>query len=470
MKENESAADNAFRDQLYNVDTSGRRVGFFPKRPKGKLYKNRSIVATILLIIFFSTPWIRIGGEPMLLLNVLERKFIIFGSIFWPQDFLLFGIFAVTFIVFIILFTVVFGRLWCGWACPQTIFLEMVYRKIEFWIEGDSAAQRRLSKADWSMAKFRKRVLKHSIFVGIAFLVSNTVLAYVIGTEQLMLYLREGPFSHLITFIVILINTGAFYFVFAWFREQACTMVCPYGRLQGVMLDSNSVVISYDYKRGEPKGKISRKAELNEEKGDCIDCKQCVAVCPTGIDIRHGTQLECVNCTACIDACDEIMVKVKRPVGLIRFASFNQIEAGEKFKFGARPIAYTVVLVGLLSVLGFLIASRTDMETNIFRAPGSMFSEAADGTISNIYTVKVVNKSMDERYISFKLVNEVGSLRIAGADSLLIPANGTANGALLLDIPAEQTTGGGISKEILVLEKGEVKEKITVRFMAPARK
>lgn len=462
-------ADTSFRDQLYNTDTSGRRVGFFPKRPKGKLYTWRGIFSLFLLAIFFGTPWISVGDESFMLFNILERKFIILGQVFWPQDTLVFVIGFITLIVFIILFTVAFGRLWCGWACPQTIFLEMVYRRIEYWIEGDAPAQRRLAKEGMSWKKFRKRALKHSIFVGIAFLVSNTVLSYVVGKDELFLMMKAGPAEYPMIFVAVVANTAAFYFIFAWFREQACIFVCPYGRLQSVLLDSNTMVISYDYKRGEPRGRISRKAELNEGKGDCIDCRQCIAVCPTGIDIRNGTQLECVNCTACIDACDDIMEKVKRPKGLIRFASSNQIESGKKWKLNTRVLAYSGLLTVLAGILVTLLLTRSDFSATVLRASGATYSETAEGNYSNIFTLKIINKSRRDREFTVGLDEEYagGTLKLIGSDVVKVEGGDGSSAVFMVDLPPDLVNEYSFKIPVHIYEKGEKVETLKARFTGP---
>ena len=332
-----------FRDHISTISEDGDRAWIYPKKPKGKHYNKRTIVSIVLLALLFGGPFMKIAGHPLMLFNVLQRKFIVFGVPFWPQDFFLFVLAMLTFFVFIILFTAIFGRVWCGWACPQTIFMELVFRKIEYAIEGDSTQQKVLNKAPWTTDKIKKKFFKHGIFFILAFLIANTFLAYIIGIDDLKLLVTEGPASHMGGFIALVVFTGAFYGVYARFREQACLVVCPYGRLQGVLLDRNSVVIAYDYVRGEPRGKMHK----NEERkfGDCIDCHACVHVCPTGIDIRNGTQLECVNCTACIDACDDVMDKVGLNKGLIRYASENSIAQKEKFKITTRVIGYSACLL-----------------------------------------------------------------------------------------------------------------------------
>ena len=336
----ETPDNEKFRDSIGTINQEGKRSWIFPKKPEGKYYKYRTWVSYGLLLFLFAAPFVKINGNQFLMFNVLERRFNIFGFPFWPQDFHLFVISMIIGVVFIILFTVAFGRIFCGWICPQTIFLEMVFRRIEYWIDGDRGKQIRLAKQAWNAEKIRKRVLKWSIYFVISFLIANIFLAYLIGSDQLLRYIIEGPAANASTLISLLIFTGVFYFIFAWFREQVCIIACPYGRLQGVLLDKKSIVVAYDYKRGE-KEEGRAKYRKNEDreatgKGDCIDCSQCVHVCPTGIDIRNGTQLECVNCTACIDACDAMMEKVDLPKGLIRYASEENIAEKKKFTFNPR--------------------------------------------------------------------------------------------------------------------------------------
>ena len=339
---------DSFRDSIATIDDKGKRSWIFPKKPSGIFYKYRTYVSWFLLAFLLAAPFIKINGNQFLLFNVLERRFNIFGFPFWPQDFHLLVVSMIIGVVFIALFTVVYGRVFCGWVCPQTIFLEMVFRKIEYWIDGDRGAQIRLTKQEWTPEKIRKRVLKHSIFFIFSFIIANVFLAYLVGSDRLFEIITDNPFEHLSGLIAILIFTAVFYFIFAWFREQVCVIACPYGRLQSVLLDNKSIVVAYDYKRGEKEAGRA-KFKKNEDrpttgKGDCIDCHQCVDVCPTGIDIRNGTQLECVNCTACIDACDFMMEKVELPKGLIRFASEDNIAKGEKPQFTPRMKGYTAVL------------------------------------------------------------------------------------------------------------------------------
>jgi len=240
------------------------------------------------------------------------------------------------FLTGIIFFTTAFGRLWCGWTCPQTVMMEMVFRKLEYLIEGDSHEQRALAQAPWTGKKIAKKVIKHALFFGLSFIIGNTLLSYIIGTETLFHIITDNPLNHLTGLTFMLLFSLLFYAIFARFREQACTFICPYGRLQAALLDENSVVVAYDHKRGEKRGRLNRSQSWEDRRaqggGDCVDCRQCVVVCPTGIDIRNGTQMECVNCTACIDACDNVMDKIGRSRGLIRYASLDGIERGERLK------------------------------------------------------------------------------------------------------------------------------------------
>lgn len=459
---------DAYRDQLYNVDASGRRVGFYPRRPKGRFYNKRKIFSGFLLVLFFALPWLRWNGEPFLMMNFLERKFIVFGFPFFPQDFLLLALLVVALFFFIFAFTSVLGRIWCGWGCPQTIFLELVYRRIEYWIDGDSSKQRKLAKADWTTEKIWKRSLKHTLFALVALAVSHTVIGFIIGMDQIIAY-YQAPFAdNILFFLILLVNGGAFYFIFAWFREQACIYICPYGRLQSVLLNEKSLVISYDHVRGEPRGKLKKK-DPNPDQGDCIDCKACVAVCPTGIDIRNGTQLECVNCTACIDACDDIMDKINKPRGLVRYASQEMIESGKKFKVTTQAYVYAAAMIGIIVLFGILLAGSGDLHTKLLRSPGQTYTMTAEGNVTNLYTVQFINKSTETRDLSFRLASHSGgTIMLLGSDSNLeIPSSGTAGGSLLIELPSDQVEGLNFEVEIEILENSEVIKTVTTQFNGP---
>lgn len=425
--------DANYRDRLATVDAKGRRKWIFAKKPKGTLTKYRRALAYFLILVLFGTPFVKIGGEPFLLFNVLERKFIIFGTQFFPQDFHLAFLAMITLIVFIILFTVVFGRLWCGWACPQTIFMEFVYRQLEYWIEGPPAAQRRLREQDWGVEKTLKVGGKHVVFYAIAFLISNVFLSYIIGVDQLKAIVTDNPINHIGGLSAMLIFSGIFYFIFAFFREQVCTLVCPYGRLQGVLLDSDSIAVAYDHKRGENRS-VFRKNENRAEvgKGDCIDCKRCVQVCPTGIDIRDGGQLECINCTACIDECNTVMTSMKKPEGLIRFDSAKGIETGKKFSFTPRNVAYMVVLGILMGIFTTLLLTKSKVEAVFVRTYNTVYQEQPNNQISNMYNYKFVNKSSEELPLTVKLESHPGTIKFVGADSIVVKPGEIKEGVIFV--------------------------------------
>ncbi|MET3113741.1 cytochrome c oxidase accessory protein FixG [Pedobacter sp. CG_S7] len=371
---------------------SQKREWIYPRIIKGKIYQYRSAVSYFFLALLFAAPFIKLNGEQLILLNVVERKFVFFGVIFWPQDFYLFVLALLTFIVFVVLFTVVFGRVFCGWACPQTIFMEMVFRKIENWIEGDYLKQKKLNEGPLTNDKVIKKTLKHGIFFLISFFIANIFLAYIIGTNALFKIITEPIEAHLSGFISICLFTFVFYLVFSRVRELVCILACPYGRLQGVLLDNQSIIVAYDYERGEPRGKINKKED--NHLGDCIDCKLCVQVCPTGIDIREGTQMECINCTACIDACDMVMEKIDRPLRLIGFKSEDEIKLKQPFKLSNRIFGYSAVLIILMSVLSYLLISRSDVKATILRASGTLYQmRDKDKTVSNLYNAELVNKT-----------------------------------------------------------------------------
>jgi cytochrome c oxidase accessory protein FixG len=456
-----------FRDHISTVNEDGKRVWIFPKRPKGSYYNKRKIVSYLLLAFLFSAPHIRLNNEPLLLFNIIDQKFVIFGSIFWPQDMYLLALSFILFIIFIIVFTIIFGRLFCGWACPQTIFMEMVFRRIEYWIEGDYKEQIRLKNAPWSTAKVAKRIAKHSAFLLISFLIANTFLAYIIGSEHLWSIQTSNIKHHLGGFISISIFSLVFYGVFAWLREQVCTTICPYGRLQGVLLDRNSMVVGYDHIRGESRAKIHKNEDRAAAgKGDCIDCNHCVHVCPTGIDIRNGTQLECTNCTACIDACDEMMVAVGLPTNLIGYKSIDSIEKNTGFQWTRRVKAYTILLIALLAVLITLLITRKDFETEIMRQRGSTYTITSDGLITNIFDISILNKTHDNFKLTFKC-NEPG-VKIETVDKKIILKSGQQiEERILIKAANRKFTDGVLKIKIQVFGNGRLIETKKTKIIGP---
>lgn len=409
-----------------NESVIKQHTRIYAKKPSGKLFRLRQTVGYLLLAFFVVAPFIKVSGNPLLMFNILDRKFSIFGTMFYPQDLYIFVFGMLIIMVGIVLFTAIYGRVWCGWTCPQTVFMELVFRRIEYMIEGDWIQQRRLDEGPDSDMRAVKKISKHAIFLFISFFISNIFLAYVIGIDDLLKIATDPIGNHIIGFISIIVFTLIFYSVFAHIREIVCTTICPYGRLQGVLLDEQSITVAYNATRGEPRGKLTAKS--SGRVGDCIDCKLCVHVCPTGIDIREGIQMECVSCTACIDACDTVMEKIDKPKRLIGFYSAKQLsgEKSEKYAVG-RTITYTSILLLLISIFGVLLHNRSVIDGRILRAKGSGYQFIEEERVSNLYTLELMNKSGKEMpfvlepidpEIELKLVNNISKLKKDGSATI----------------------------------------------------
>lgn len=489
----EDNTQDSFRDRISTIDEKGDRKWIYPKKPKGRYYTYRSIVAYILIVFLIIAPFIKIKGNQMLLFDVFERKFIILGVVFTPQDLHLFAIGSIALIFFVILFTFVFGRLFCGWVCPQTVFMEMVYRRIEYWIEGDARSQIKLNKAPWTPGKIFKKTLKHLIFALIAIFIINILLSYVVSMDRLLDMISSPVTSNWSFFVAVAFLSFMFYFIFAFFREQVCTNVCPYGRMQGVLLVDDSIIVQYDYGRGENRGTTKQRkqndkpglnlvekltseiieAKVNrgiaeDEWGDCIDCNQCVIVCPTGIDIRNGTQLECVNCTACMDACDEVMEKVGKPKGLIRYDSYNGIQSGRDRLITKRGWGYVAVLGIILTVFTVIFLNRSPVEAVILRTPGMTYQELGENQISNLFNYKLINKTTyDLTDVSLKLTNIEGTVEYIGGNMPDIPNLGRSEGSFFVKLDKSVLTGQSM-KLVFELYSGEEKiDDANTNFLGP---
>lgn len=374
-------------DKLSTLDDRGTRRLVYPADATGRWSRLKPWVYAVLIAVYVALPFVHIGGHPAIHIDIADRQFFLFGSTFNAQDFYL-AFFLLSGIGFgLIVVAALWGRVWCGWACPQTVFLDGVFRRIERWIEGPAAVRKRRDEGPWTGDKIVRKAAKHAIYVVLAVVIAHVFLAYFTSVDKLGAMITEGPVAHPTTFIWAVAVTVVIYGNFWWFREQLCIVVCPYGRLQSVLQDEDTINVQYDHVRGEPRGKATQQGF-----GDCVDCRRCVAVCPTGIDIRHGHQLECIGCSYCIDACDEIMVKLNRPTGLIRYDSQRAIEEGGKRRFW-RPrvfVYFFAALVGL--VVAAVVMSRNDaFEANLFRNQGVPYS-VHDGIVENGARIHVVNK------------------------------------------------------------------------------
>ncbi len=430
----------SFRNHLPNVDDSNKRKWIYAKKPNGRFHKYRIWITTLFLTILIGLPFLKINGRPLLLLNIFERKFIILGSIFWPQDTSLLIFLLLIFFLFIILFTVAFGRVWCGWACPQTLFMEMVFRKIEYLIEGDYHQQMKLNKGPKDFNYVWRKTVKHFIFILISAIIAHTVMAYLIGIDETFKIITHSPSENMEGFIGLLVFSVIFYLVFTIVREVACTVICPYGRLQGVLINKDTSIIAYDYNRGEPRRKI-KKGDETTKKGDCVDCTLCVHVCPTGIDIRNGAQMECVNCTACIDACDDVMIKTHKPKGLIRYASLHQLQGKISKKINIRTVAYSSVLTILIGIFLILVFTRSDIETTVLRVPGQLYKKTETGDYTNMYNIQVVNKTYDVKDLEFKLLNSMGTIKLVGSTDFMLESQSKKEGIVIVQLPKDELKG-----------------------------
>jgi cytochrome c oxidase accessory protein FixG len=447
-----------FRNELASVAPDGRRRWIYARQPAGRFYRARTLVSVCLLAFLFAAPFVRFNGLPLVLLNVIERRFVLFGVIFWPQDFYLVVLIAIAVLVTLVLSTATIGRVWCGWLCPQTVFMEMVFRKIEFLIEGSAAQQMRRDRGPWHVDRVWRTGLKHAVFFGLSFAIANVFLAYIIGAEALRAIVTAPPREHLVGLTAITLFSGVFYAVFARFREQACVLACPYGRVMSSLIDRHTITVTYDTGRGEPRGRLVRgtavragaEADTDARRGDCVDCFQCVTVCPTGIDIRNGVQLECVNCTACMDACDDVMQRLQRRRGLIRLTSHEAVSRGSHADrrrrlwwhwLTPRIAAYaTVWLVLVFSVSG-LVAARPDLDILILRQAGTLFGTENNGAIVNLYTVQVFNRAAATRNLAIAVRSpEDATVTLLGPLTRVSPY-ALQEGRVLVSVPKRKLSG-----------------------------
>ena len=463
--------DEDFRNSVGTMDQAGKRKWVFPRKPKGKYTNYRNYTSYVLLLLFFGLPFIKINNNPFLLFNVIDRKFFISGQPFYLQDFFILALGAVISVIFVMLFTVVFGRIFCGWLCPQTVFMENVFRKIEYWIEGDRNKQMKLDRQEWDAEKIRKRLTKWSVFALMSVIITHFMFMYIVGYEEVFRIMGDGPAEHPLKFLGMIGFAMTFYLVFAWLREQVCTLICPYGRLQGVLIDKQTINVYYDFKRGENRSKWrNHENRKTAGKGDCIDCHQCVVVCPTGIDIRNGQQLECVNCTACIDACDEVMEKVGLPKGLIRYATEAEIENREKFRFTSRMKATAAFLVLLIVLQGFLMYDRGSMEAKFIKPAGSTFF-IKNGKITNTFIYTLLNKTNEKKILTIRVLSpDNAEITYFGSDKIVLKGDEMLKGNINITFPEREMK---LSKQNIKIgvfdDNGEMLDSFETVFEGPFR-
>ena len=449
--------NTSFRDRPINIEESGKRKWIYAKKPKGKWYTRRSIFGYGSLLFLIFAPILKINGNPLMLFDIANRKFFIFGQLIWAQDTYLMALIMLISVIFIVFFTVIYGRLWCGWACPQTIFMELVFRKIEYLFDGNYRNGK--VKDTKSVKALIRRIAKHITFYITSLLITHIFLNWFVGLNRLIELITSPISENLMGFLFMLAITTFYYWIYSHFREQVCTMICPYGRMQGVLLDSKSITVIYDFKRGEPRGA--------KNEGDCIDCKQCIAVCPTGIDIKNGSQLECVNCTACIDECNIVMRKIGKPENLIRFDSYEGVEKGKKSILNARTYGYSTVLVVLLIVLSVTLLNRTSIDSTILRVPGTIYQEIEPDIYTNIYNIKSINKTQKDIELDVRLLSpENGRIQLAGKNHTIKESSKFEN-VIIITLEKTQLEGKITELEIGLYNGDELLETYETNFIGP---
>ena len=439
--------------------SDGRRTFVVPADVSGRFWWRRRLIFAVLVAIYVALPWVEIGGHPAVFLDLAHRTFYLFGATFNAQDFWM-SFFLLSGVGFaLIVVTALWGRVWCGYACPQTVFLDGIYRQVERWIEGPRNIRLKRDQAGMSLDRVSRKVLKHGAFVALSFLVAHVFLSYFTSIPALLDMMRHRPLEHPEAFAWAFGMTGVMYFNFAWFREQLCIVICPYGRLQSVLTDQDTMVIGYDVKRGEPRGKLK-----SEGRGDCVDCGRCVVVCPTGIDIRQGLQLECIGCAGCVDACDEVMDKIGRPRGLIRYDSQQGLSGSPRRFF--RPRVYLYAFLGLLglTVATFSLRRHTPFEANFLRLSGAPFVLEQDATrVRNAVELHLVNKRGDSVPFTLSAGQGQGMDYVLGRRELTLPAMGSARVPVFVSAPNDRKA----RKIELRVDDGREPRMIQGPFVAP---
>lgn len=444
-------------DSLGSLNADGSRNWIRPRRSPGRFLSTRAVVGWLLIVLFVCLPFVKVGGRPLVLLDVPARQFLLFGRVFLATDGVLLMLLLLSIFVGVFWLTALLGRVWCGWACPQTVYMELLFRPIEQWIEGGRSGQLRLDSRGGGW----RRTLKYVVFGVLSVLVANVFLLYFVGVERLGAWIIQGPAAHPTGFAVMAVTAGLVFFDFAYFREQMCTVACPYARFQSVLLDQDSLIVGYDESRGEPRGKVG-KAE-----GDCVDCGACVVTCPTGIDIRKGLQMECVACAQCIDACDTVMDKLSRPRGLIRYTSQNALAGKPSRKLRPRTMIYPVLLALLVGSLAFAGGSQGTAEVTILRGLGAPFVQDAQG-VRNQIRIKIQNRGSQTRTFKIELLEPNGSQLISPENPLEVKAGGLRETSVFVISPPASFTAGGRKVDFKISDGAGFEETVHYKLVGPS--
>jgi cytochrome c oxidase accessory protein FixG len=460
----DSRIPEAREQVLSTLNRDGSRRWIRPHVVHGRYWRRRLIVAWSLIAIFTAIPYIRMYGKPLMLFDIARREFTLFGTTFLATDTMFLMLLLVGIFVSIFLLTAIFGRVWCGWACPQTVYMEFVYRPIEQLIEGGRSGQIRIDRQGLHW----RRVLKYVVFALVSLFLAHTFLAYFVGVERLVQWVQRSPFEHPAAFLVMVGTAVLMFADFAYFREQVCIVACPYGRFQSVMLDRNSLIVGYDARRGEPRGKVGVRRRQGEEGfGDCVACNMCVVTCPTGIDIREGLQMECLHCTQCMDACDQTMTRVGKPLGLIRYGTQEEFEGRRRKRFRPRLVLYPAVLAVVFGLLGLSLAQRETADVTLLRGIGTPYIELPSGEIANQLRVKIVNRSEDDQSYRIELVDLPQATVIAPENPLPVEAGASVTTTVFVHAPPDAFEGGRIEVDVRVRDGDEYDEVLPYRLLGP---
>lgn len=455
---------------LSSLERDGRRRRLYPRVSPGRFLLARRLFAYVLIAVFTLLPYVEINGKPSILLDIVQRQFTFFGKTFLPTDTTLLALLLVSVVVAVFLLTALLGRVWCGYACPQTVYMEFVYRPLERLFDGPP---RRRGKPG-TKRSISRTAAKYVVFLLISMFLAHTFLAYFVGVEALQRWVLQSPLEHPTSFMVMLVTTALMVFDFCYFREQTCIIACPYGRLQSVLFDRDTLVISYDPKRGEPRGKPKRRREApsatshrDQQRGDCVDCDLCVDTCPTGIDIRDGVKMECIGCAQCIDACDRVMDRLGRPRGLIRYSSQARI-AGEGSRIiRPRVIIYPLILVVLAVVFSVALSGQKSADVTLLRGLGMPFVKLATGEISNQVRLKITNRGVRPAAYSVEIVGGTPGRLIVDETPFTVEAGKSRTQALLIVEPESVFVGGTYSITLRVADGGDFSEELTCRLFGP---
>jgi len=458
---------------LSTLEKDGSRRWLKPRVSKGRFLTARTWAAWFLIVLFFALPFIKINGHPAMLFDITARRFHLFGYTFLPTDTILLALAMLTIFVLIFLFTAILGRLWCGWACPQTVYLEFLYRPLERLFEG-TAGKGGPAKKD--LAAWRKPAYYVAALI-VTLIPVHTFLAYWVGVDNLSTWVRGSPFKHPIAFLVMAVTTALMMFNFVWFREQLCIIACPYGRFQSVLLDKWSMIVSYDRRRGEPRGRGAKGTTIalplvqgggEVRTGDCVDCNLCVTTCPTGIDIRDGLQLECVNCTQCIDACDAVMDKLKRPRGLIRYSSQAIIDGEQQKRIRPRVIFYPLILCILIGAWITVFMKKGVADVTILRGPGNPFMLLDNGLVANGLKIKIQNRTDAAADYRFELLEVPGGKIVAGSNPMTVPGDQAVTQPFVVEVPPKVFAPLGVYDVRLKVTGKDFEKVLTYRLLGPS--